>query len=213
MLIFFLQTTLVKVSNDMVNSGQVGTIFSKKFAHAEAIVDELPAKESELHDSESDDDEEEDGEDTDSSVGEEQGEGSKSSLGDDGIASTVEEVEHEDGNSSSADNKIDTEGHANLKGGTTSTPNLNLSTTTDPTVALSESTRPCSDDTGSHASAPEKPSTTTDPTVALSESTRPTNDDTGSVAGTTTTPSLPGVVQAAAPPPISERFPLSNLIL
>jgi hypothetical protein len=182
--------TLVKVSNDIVNSGQVGTIFSKKFAHAEAIVDELPAKETELHDSDSDD-EEEDGEDTDSPVGEEEGEGCESSVGNDGIASTGEEVEHQDGNGPSADNTDDTEANANLQGGSTSTPNLNF-------------------ENGSHASAPEKPSTTTDATVALSESPRPSSDDMASVAGATTTPSLPGVVQAAAPPRISERFPLSN---
>jgi hypothetical protein len=182
--------TLVKVSNDIVNSGQVGTIFSKKFAHAEAIVDELPAKERELHDSDSDD-EEEDGEDTDSSVGEEEGEGCESSVGDDGIASTGEEVEHQDGDCPSADNTDDTEANANLQGGSTSTPNLNF-------------------DNGSHASAPENPITTSDATVALSESPRPSSDDMASVAGATATPSLPGVVQAAAPPGSSERFPLSN---
>jgi hypothetical protein len=217
--------TLVKVSNDIVNSGQVGTIFSKKFAHAEAIVDKLPGKESEVDDSESDDDADEDGEDTDSSVGEEQGDGSESDVGDDNIDSTGDGVEHEDGEevehedgqdvehehgeevelangkSPTAANIVDTEGIDNLKGGTTATSNQNLSTTTDPTLPLSGSPIPFSDDTGSHASAPENPSTSNNPTF---------HQKLFNPCSPTTRPPSPEIEPAAAPPPGSQLFPLSN---
>ena len=60
----------IEFSNKIVHSAQVSTVFAKKIAHAEGIIDILDPSHTQLDDTESDDDEGASGEDGDS-VGEE----------------------------------------------------------------------------------------------------------------------------------------------